>query len=270
MDYIRNKIRAYWKEGGDQKKESAVSALPLYQSRLNLNQTNVLDIGCGNGDYGIELAKAGASVIALDLSRERMDIVKKKAAEQPIQLELVLADAQKAPFKNSAFDLILCRNVIEHVNSPEKLTAEMARILKPGGAIQLTAPNRFSISQLVRDEHYRLPLVIILPQRMAKLIVCKLFNLEDQYSVSSIPSFKLLKQWIKNNGLIFKMDLPNPEMIRDKWMFPEKVNNQFIRLMVTAVKLLGITRVVAEVVSSERFLGAFAARWSLWVMKSPT
>jgi len=270
IDYFRNKIRAYWKKSGDYKKESAVSALPLYQSRLALNQTSVLDIGCGNGDYSIELAKASASVIALELSRERVETVKKKSAEQLAQVKLVLADAQKTPFKDSVFDLILCRNVIEHVHNPEKLTMEMARILKPGGAIQLTAPNRYSISQLVRDEHYRLPLVAILPQRMAGFIVCKLLKLEDQYSVSTIPSFKLLKQWMKKSGLIFRMDLPDAEMIREKWMLPEKVNNQFIRPLVTAVKLLGISRIVSDIASSEGFLGAFAARWSLWIMKSKT
>jgi ubiquinone/menaquinone biosynthesis C-methylase UbiE len=268
MDYFRNKIRAYWKEGGEQKRESAASALPLYQSRLNLNHSRVLDIGCGNGDYSIELAKASASVIALDLSRERVEIVKNKSAEQLTQVKLVLADAQKTPFKDSVFDLILCRNVIEHVNNPEALTTEMARLLKPEGAIQLTAPNRYSISQLVKDEHYRLPLVAILPRRMAAFIVCKLFKLEDQYSVSIIPSFRLLRQWMKKSGLIPKMDLPDADMIRGKWMVPEKVNRRFVRVLVTAVKLLGISRIVSDIVASERFLGAFAARWSLWVMKS--
>jgi hypothetical protein len=105
---------------------------------------------------------------------------------------------------------------------------------------------------------------------MAGFIVCKLLKLEDQYSVSTIPSFKLLRQWMKKSGLIFGMDLPDAEMIREKWMHPEKVNNQFIRLLVTAVKLLGISRIVSDVASSEGFLGAFAARWSLWIMKSKT
>jgi ubiquinone/menaquinone biosynthesis C-methylase UbiE len=267
MDYFRHNIRAYWKKSGDRKKESAASALPVYQSRLSLNQTSVLDIGCGNGDYSIELAKASASVVALELSRERVEIVKKKSAEQLAQVKLVLADAHRTPFKDSAFDFILCRNVIEHVDHPQKLTTEMARLLKPGGAVQITAPNRYSISQLLRDEHYRLPLVAILPQRMAGFIVCKLFRLEDQYSVSTIPSFKLLRQWIKKSGLVFKMDLPDAEMIRDKWVVPEKVNNPFIRLLVAAVKLLGLSRIVSDIVSSDGFLGTFAARWSLWVTK---
>lgn len=265
---FRGKIETYWHESALEREDMAVKALAFYKSRLNISGGKVLDIGCGSGDFSIELARAGASVIALDISRDRIEAVKKKALEKGLTLDLRIGDAEKTTFPDETFDLILCRSVIEHVRNPEQLIKEMSRILKLNGAIQLTAPNRDSISQILRDEHYRLPLVAILPRKLAAFIVCKVFNLEDEYSVSVIPSFRLLKKWTKANGLAIQMDMPNKQLIKERWRNYEKVNNNFIKIIIRAVSFLGINKIIADIASSERFLGFFARNWSLWVTKT--
>ena len=267
MNYFRGKIEAYWQDSAVQREAMARDALYLYKKRIDLTSAKVLEIGCGTGDFSLELAKAGASVVALDMSQQRIDALRKRTVEIRLKLDLVVGDAQKTSFENETFDLILCRNVIEHVCNPPRLVEEMGRILKPGGAIQLTAPNRYSISQLFRDEHYRLPLVAILPRKLAGFVVCRIFNLEDEYSVSVIPSYDLLKTWIKIYGLISKMDLPNPELIARKWTFPEEINNRFVRRIVKTALLLHANHIISRIAASEEFLGWFAPRWSLWLTK---
>jgi len=264
---FREKVKTFWQASALARESMAVKALSLYKTRVNISTARVLEIGCGTGDFSIELAKAGASVIALDLSMERIEVVRKKALEKGINLDLYLGDAEETTFPDETFDLILCRSVIEHVNNPKQLIKEMARILKPNGAIQLTAPNRYSISQILRDEHYRLPLVVILPRKVAAFIVCKVFSLEDKYSVSVIPSFKLLKKWTKANNLAIQMDMPDKQLIKEKWCNYEKVNNKLIKVIIRAVTLLGINKMIANIASSERFLGYFACDWSLWITK---
>lgn len=267
MNYFKGKIEAYWQESAVQRESMARDAMHLYEKRIDLRSAKVLEIGCGTGDFSLELSKAGASVVALDLSHERIAAIKKRADAQGLEMDVLVGDAQRTSFDDETFDLILCRNVIEHVSDPRKLVEEMARILKPGGAIQLTAPNRLSFMQIFRDEHYRLPLVVILPRKVAAFIVCRIFDLEDEYSVSIIPSYALLKGSIKSNGLISKMDLPDGELIRGKWTDPGKVNNRLIKFVVRAAKALRLNRIIANIACSEHFLGLFPPRWSLWITK---
>lgn len=267
MNYFRKKTEAYWQESAGQREAMAQSALHFYEKRINLKSARVLEIGCGTGDFSMMLARAGASVVALEISQQRIDALRKRSEGKGLTLDFVKGDAQSTTFGDETFDFILCRNVIEHVSNPSKLISEMARILKPGCAIQITAPNRYSLSQLFRDEHFRLPLVVVLPRRVAAFIVCGLFNLEDDYSVSFIPSYRMLRRWITASGLTAKMDLPDRELIQGKWTQPEKVNNRFIRFVVRFLKLMGMNRMIADIASSERFLGFFSPRWSLWVSK---
>ncbi len=250
-----------------ERENMAGQALSFYQTKIDVRNAKVLEVGCGTGHFSIELARAGASVVAVDIGSETIRRVKDRAKEKGINLSAIVEDAQQASFADNTFDLILCRNVIEHVEQPGQLMNEMARILKPGGSIQLTAPNRYSISQLFRDEHYRLPLVAILPRKLAALVVCRIINLEDEYSVSVIPSYALLKTWIKTHGLISKMDLPDGDLIREKWVGPEKVNNRLVRCVVRISKWLGCNHLIGRISSSERFLGLLAPRWSLWLTK---
>ena len=57
----------------------------------------------------------------------------------------VAGDASEMPFADESFDTILCTEVMEHVMNPEKVIAEFARILKPGGAAIVTVPFFFPI-----------------------------------------------------------------------------------------------------------------------------
>lgn len=52
----------------------------------------------------------------------------------------VVADIANLPHENNSVQAIVCNTVIEHVESPEKIIAEMARVLKPGGAAYITLP----------------------------------------------------------------------------------------------------------------------------------
>ncbi|MBP9218617.1 MAG: class I SAM-dependent methyltransferase [Sterolibacterium sp.] len=51
-----------------------------------------------------------------------------------------VCDASDIPVEDASFDVILCTEMLEHVSHPERIIAEFARILKPGGCLLLTAP----------------------------------------------------------------------------------------------------------------------------------
>jgi len=96
----------------------------------------LLDLGSGFGGYAAEFASRGARVVGLDLV-------------QPGGLERdgilpVRGSALDVPLRDSAFDLVFCASLIEHVEDPGRLLAEIARVLRPAGYAYVSFPPYWS------------------------------------------------------------------------------------------------------------------------------
>jgi 2-polyprenyl-3-methyl-5-hydroxy-6-metoxy-1,4-benzoquinol methylase len=124
---------------------------------------SVLDLGSGMGGLSTALALAGAEVLPLDFNPAYCDITRLRGMRYGLNLAPVNAAGEALPFGTAQFDIILCMDVLEHVQDPEKVMAEISRCLKPGGLCQLTAINRFAFN----DPHYHLRFVNWLPRRLA-------------------------------------------------------------------------------------------------------
>jgi SAM-dependent methyltransferase len=103
-----------------------------------LRGRTVLDLGSGPGHYTGALARAGAKVIALDLSVANVRI----AADA--SLPAVLGDASRLPFPEACFDGIFCSNMLEHVPDPLAVIDEIERLLRPGGWAWISWTNWYS------------------------------------------------------------------------------------------------------------------------------
>lgn len=94
-----------------------------------------LDLGCGDGRLTAELRAsdltgADVSVVALERARRRLP---------GAQLTLVRPE-EPLPFSDSAFDLALCAETVEHVRDVQLVVSELHRVLRPGGRLALTTP----------------------------------------------------------------------------------------------------------------------------------
>ncbi|HJR44459.1 MAG TPA: ubiquinone/menaquinone biosynthesis methyltransferase [Actinomycetota bacterium] len=92
--------------------------------------SRVLDIACGTGDLCRALRTAGHTVIGLDVSEGMLRAAKTDAP-------LILGDALALPVGDGIFDGITCGFALRNVVSLERLFAEMARALRPGGRVAL-------------------------------------------------------------------------------------------------------------------------------------
>ncbi len=63
-------------------------------------------------------------------------------------VRLVMGDGQNLPFENEVFDIVVCSEVLEHFERPERGINEMARVIKPGGTVIITVPNALKIRNL--------------------------------------------------------------------------------------------------------------------------
>jgi SAM-dependent methyltransferase len=99
----------------------------------------ILDAGCGTG-YGAEiLAKAGAEhVTGVELAGA---VVEAARALASATLRFEQGDIARLPHADGAFDLVTCFEVIEHVEDPQAVLAELARVLAPDGLLAISSPN---------------------------------------------------------------------------------------------------------------------------------
>jgi len=98
-----------------------------------------LEIGCGTGNLTGKLLEMGFEVTALDISKEMIDILKKKYYRyyKSNKLKLAISNAEKLNFKSNTFDFIAAYSVLHHLPDYIKSIKEMIRVLKVGGVIYL-------------------------------------------------------------------------------------------------------------------------------------
>lgn len=100
-------------------------------------QERVLDLGCGPGDGTVRVAELGAVAIGLDYSPGMLD----KAGQEPLTRgRLLRGDAGRLPFKDGAFDKVVCTNSFHHYPDHFAALKEVRRVLRPGGVLVLVDP----------------------------------------------------------------------------------------------------------------------------------
>lgn len=102
---------------------------------------HVLEVGCGVGDFGFSIEPDAESVTCLDFSLTAIQIAKQRASDRGSKINFMQGDACGLPFDDNTFDLVFSCECLEHVPEPRKAIKEMARVLKPGGALVLTTEN---------------------------------------------------------------------------------------------------------------------------------
>jgi SAM-dependent methyltransferase len=99
---------------------------------------DVLDAGCGTGAGATSLVEGGArSVVAVDIDPRA---VTQASATVPASARILLADIADLPFASSAFDLVVCFDVIEHAPEPLRALGELRRVLRPDGRLLISLP----------------------------------------------------------------------------------------------------------------------------------
>jgi SAM-dependent methyltransferase len=97
----------------------------------------VLDVAAGSGNVAVLAAKAGASVVAGDLTPELFDAGRVRAASEGVELEWREADAEALPFADGEFDVVLSCVGVMFAPHHQAAADELVRVCRPGGRIGL-------------------------------------------------------------------------------------------------------------------------------------
>jgi len=104
----------------------------------------LLDVGCGNAMHAAKAARRCAGVVGADRSEESLGVGFRSCRAQGVtNVRLVRADVEEGlPFKSGRFDKALCLDLLEHVEKRDLVLGEIHRVLRPGGRLLLSVPNR--------------------------------------------------------------------------------------------------------------------------------
>lgn len=102
---------------------------------------SILDVGCGGGVLSEALAKLGAKVTGLDAEAGAIETARKHAKDEGLDIHYV-SEALDTFKPEGLFDAIVCLEMLEHVDNPEKVIHLATKLLKPGGVLFLSTINR--------------------------------------------------------------------------------------------------------------------------------
>jgi SAM-dependent methyltransferase len=138
----------------------AVESAAVLEAAGALGGARVLDVGCGTGRLTGAIQRAGARVVGVDLDPDMLTVAAANLAGPRL-----VADGQRLPFATGAFDLTVALTVLEFVDDPARVVAELARVTRPGGRLLVAALNRASPWGLAHRRRLRRP-----PWRHAHLL----------------------------------------------------------------------------------------------------
>lgn len=153
-DYFRRQdtVASWWhpESPGDPLYRHSLEQLQWASGVLPWAGRRVLDVATGRGRFAIAYARAGADVIATDLSQQMLSYTAENARAQNVSFPRILSDAAHLPFPDHSFDVLSCMEAVMHFPDVEAALREFRRLLRPGGFAVLSLTNRYRINALAR------------------------------------------------------------------------------------------------------------------------
>ncbi len=126
---------------------------------LDLKGKRVLDVGCAYGGLSVAMAKAGARVTGIDVSKKFIAYAEANALDT-VDADFYAVDASSVSvrkiFKQGSFDLIVVNDVLEHIYDTASLAANMDWLLNDTGMIYFKVPNGFSPRFALSEGHRKI------------------------------------------------------------------------------------------------------------------
>jgi len=136
---------SWWDTEGESKPLHEINPLRLnfIESKCQLKNKNIIDVGCGGGILSESLKKNGGQVTGIDMGEMPLNIAKLHAleAELTIDYQQITAE-QKAEQDAAQFDVVTCMEMLEHVPDPVSVIKACSQLVKPGGDVFFSTLNR--------------------------------------------------------------------------------------------------------------------------------
>jgi SAM-dependent methyltransferase len=139
METLKTRLKATWMAGdyGHFARYLEPGALD-FLGRLGVTPgTRMLDVACGAGQIAIPAARAGAQVTGVDIATNLIEQAQSRARAEGVDARFEEGDAESLPFEDSAYDLVVSLIGAMFAPRPERVSAELVRVCRPGGRIAM-------------------------------------------------------------------------------------------------------------------------------------
>jgi len=96
----------------------------------NVKGSSILEIGAGNGELSLILARKGYEVTASDISVNNINFINEKILGDNISVNTAIVNVEKIPYSDKSFDTVICLHTLEHVRNVTKAVSELKRVTK--------------------------------------------------------------------------------------------------------------------------------------------
>lgn len=102
----------------------------------------MVDLGCGPGDYSVQIAQQDIGVIAADISGNMLRILSRKFVRNAnLHLLPCRVDAHHLPLERGSIDAVLASQIFHFVSDPTAVVVEIKRVLRGGGLLIINGPS---------------------------------------------------------------------------------------------------------------------------------
>ena len=145
LEKFSSRAEQWWDSNGAFKTLHQINParLNFITNNISLQDSHVLDVGCGGGILAEAMAKQTANVTGIDASDRNISIASQHASENKLKLNYIVTTAEAFSESNNAkFDLITCMELLEHVPDPASIVHACSKMIKPGGHVIFSTINR--------------------------------------------------------------------------------------------------------------------------------
>lgn len=122
--------------------------LAWFDKQIDWHGKDVLDLGCAGGFMAEAMALRGANVTGIDPAAEAIEAARRHARASNLRIRYDVGMGEALPYGAAAFDAVVCVDVLEHVSDLNRVLAEVARTLRPGGLFLFDTINRNTLARL--------------------------------------------------------------------------------------------------------------------------
>ena len=122
--------------------------LKHFDTLIDWQGKDVLDLGCAGGFMAEALAKRGAQVTGIDPASDAITAARQHAQTEGLRIAYDVGVGEALPYHAAGFDAVVCVDVLEHVTDLQKVMFEVARVLRPGGLFLFDTINRNPLARL--------------------------------------------------------------------------------------------------------------------------
>ena len=141
----------------------------------NTGMNNILDVACGTGRF-FKLYSP-RDIYGIDISSAMLQQARKRKGVKKVQV----ADAEKIPFRDNFFDVVITSQFIMHTPFYKRVIKEMTRVVKKNGSVIIDFPNLYSISYFFTKKRIK----------RGELMYYNLFKKKEIYQIAKENNLKI-------------------------------------------------------------------------------